>query len=284
MNLVGKIFIVLICVMSLFFMGLTVAVYATHQNWKEAVENPAATADKPLGLRPQVERQKERNQELKDKLDKLAAELATERAAKLQRLSQLEIENDALERQREQQQQDLAKLVQERDEALAAMKVTQEAEAALRQEVEGLRKENLDIQKERNQKADEAIRLTDDLHELRNQYQTLRGQLATLTADLTNYKLVWDKLGLKDPEYYEGAAPVVDGVVLAVGAGGLIEISIGSDEGLTKGHRLEVYRKDDYLGRVEVTETAVDKSVCKVLPEFRQRPIQRDDRVTTKLR
>ena len=32
MNLVGKIFIVLIFVMSLFFMGLTVAVYATHKN------------------------------------------------------------------------------------------------------------------------------------------------------------------------------------------------------------------------------------------------------------
>ena len=35
MNLVGKIFIVLILVMSLVFMSFAVVVYATHHNWKE---------------------------------------------------------------------------------------------------------------------------------------------------------------------------------------------------------------------------------------------------------
>ena len=42
MNLVGKIFVVIICVMSIFFMGLTVAVYATHRNWREVVMNDKA--------------------------------------------------------------------------------------------------------------------------------------------------------------------------------------------------------------------------------------------------
>ena len=90
-----------------------------------------------------------------------------------------------------------------------------------------------------------------------------------------------------EPTLYEGTPPTVDGVVLEVGANGLIEISIGADDGLMKGHRLEVVRRGDgvsvWLGRVEVTETSPDKAVCKVLPEFLQRPIQRDDRVTSKL-
>ena len=37
MNLVGKIFIVLIFVMSLVFMAFSMAVYATHRNWREVV-------------------------------------------------------------------------------------------------------------------------------------------------------------------------------------------------------------------------------------------------------
>lgn len=35
MNLVGKIFVLLIFIMSLVFMSTAVMVYATHRNWKE---------------------------------------------------------------------------------------------------------------------------------------------------------------------------------------------------------------------------------------------------------
>ena len=38
MNLVGKIFIVLIMLMSFVFMGFALAVYATHQNWETAAK------------------------------------------------------------------------------------------------------------------------------------------------------------------------------------------------------------------------------------------------------
>ena len=85
---------------------------------------------------------------------------------------------------------------------------------------------------------------------------------------------------------YSGIAPPVDGVVLQVGSEGkTIEISIGKDDGLMKGHLLEVIRDGGgWLGRVEVMQTQADKAVCKVLPEYLQRPIQRNDRVTTKLK
>ena len=41
MNWLGKVFVVLILIMSLLFMGLAMAVYATHRNWREVVEGPA---------------------------------------------------------------------------------------------------------------------------------------------------------------------------------------------------------------------------------------------------
>ena len=65
MNLVGKIFIVLILVMALVWMGLSVAVYAAHKNWKDHVENPTT------GLNKQLEEAKARTQQLKDEATRL---------------------------------------------------------------------------------------------------------------------------------------------------------------------------------------------------------------------
>ena len=39
MNWLGKVFVVVILIMSLVFMGLSMAVYATHKNWKQASES-----------------------------------------------------------------------------------------------------------------------------------------------------------------------------------------------------------------------------------------------------
>ena len=38
MNLIGKIFVVVIVVLSVLFMGLSMAVYSTHKNWSAAVD------------------------------------------------------------------------------------------------------------------------------------------------------------------------------------------------------------------------------------------------------
>jgi len=294
MNLVGKIFVVLIFVMSLVWMGFAVAVYAAHKNWREAVEGTAEAPEE--GLKFKVEREKERNQELKDQRDKLTNELAAEKAAKRQALTKLETENDELRRQRDEQEKRLADLVQAQTDAMAALEATQAAEAALRAEIMGgevdgkklvgLREQIRLAQEDRDRQFDEVVKLTDELHQARNEYQALKERTATLTADLADAKAVLEKHGLKPiPALYEGIPPQVDGVVEKVGASGLVEISLGSDDGLIKGHTLHVVRQGGhYLGRVEVTETAPDKAVCKVLSEFAQGPIQRGDRVYSKLR
>ena len=64
----------------------------------------------------------------------------------------------------------------------------------------------------------------------------------------------------------------------------MIEISIGSDDGLKEGHTVEVYRGQRYLGRAKIVQTAPDKSVGKILPRSQNGPIQVGDRVATKLR
>ena len=44
MNWLGKVFVVLILIMSLVFMGLAMAVYATHKNWKDGRRQSANAA------------------------------------------------------------------------------------------------------------------------------------------------------------------------------------------------------------------------------------------------
>ena len=53
MNLVGKIMLFATLVMSIVFMSFAVAVYATHKNWKEAIEAPN-------GLKAQLEKARHR--------------------------------------------------------------------------------------------------------------------------------------------------------------------------------------------------------------------------------
>ena len=69
----------------------------------------------------------------------------------------------------------------------------------------------------------------------------------------------------------------------AVGEKDHIEISIGDDDGLRKGHTLEVYRRNAYVGRVVVVRTEPDRSVARIIREYRRGIIKKGDRVATKL-
>jgi hypothetical protein len=70
--------------------------------------------------------------------------------------------------------------------------------------------------------------------------------------------------------------------VLAANSSDLIEISLGSDDGLKAGHTLQVYRGNQYLGQVTVRSTGPDRAVAQIVKELQRGPIRKDDNVTTK--
>ena len=72
MNLVGKIFVVLILVMSILFMAFAISVYHTQRNWKEMAGQ----------LDSKVTQLDGQNRQLLDRIDKTRDQLAHEKAAR----------------------------------------------------------------------------------------------------------------------------------------------------------------------------------------------------------
>ena len=130
MNLVGKIFVVVIFVMSLVFMGLAMAVYATHKNWRDEVMNPKT------GLSYKLTEEKATNAALKDKSDKLQQQFDAEKNAQRQAISKLQTELQVVQKERKELETSRADLEKAKSDAVAAMSATQKNASDSRQELD----------------------------------------------------------------------------------------------------------------------------------------------------
>jgi len=292
MNLVGKIFVVLIFVMSLVFMSFAVAVYATHRNWREVVLLPKdqVVPGKEIGLKFQLDEAKVKNEGFKNELEKVTRERDAEKAARTDAVTKLENELRDLTKERKKREQEYAALVKSERDNVALAKSAVDETARSEKELAGLRTEVLQAQKDRDANFKEVQRLIDELHQAVNDKVQLQNRLTTLAQDLAEAKEALRWVGDLNPksDYKAKAPPKVDGVVLATPGAGLVEVSLGSDDGLRKGHQLEVYRisggASTYVGRIEVIKTAPNLSVCKLADKFPQNSnIMKGDRVASKI-
>jgi hypothetical protein len=291
MNLVGKIFVVLIFVMALVFMAMTMAVYTTQRNWREVVmlEQEKVTNNKELGLKYQLERRNRENEELKAEKEKLDKDGAAERTALLQQLTKLQTEYELAKKERRSMEATRADLEKEKRDAVAAMNATQKNASDSRQERDKLRTSLADAQQDRDKHFAAVTDLTDKLNQAVNDKELLRKRTAELAKDLAkaNEQARWFGLPDKDSDYKSKAAPPVSAVVTSVHGDGLIGISLGSDAGLRPGHQLEIYRTNGgqnvYVGRVQVVKTDPAESVCKIDPKFQNSNVTVSDRVTSKI-
>jgi len=291
MNLVGKIFVVLIFVMSLVFMSFAVAVYATHRNWREVVLLPReqVVPGKEIGLKFQLDEAKVKNDGFKNELDKVTRERDAEKNARIDAVAKLENELKVRTKERNDRDRDLAALVQSERNAVALAKTAVDEAARKAKESAGLRTDVLQAQKDRDANFTEVQRLLDELNQAVNDRVQLQNRLTTLAQDLAKAKEALRYYDINENSDYKAKAPPrVDGVILSTPGAGLVEISLGSDDGLRKGHQLEVYRisggASTYVGRIEVVKTAPNLSVCKLAPNFPQNSnIMKGDRVASKI-
>jgi len=274
MNLVGKIFVVLILVMSIMFMSFAVVIFATHTNWK-------AEAAK-------LEKEKK---DLKDAFDRLTAEkkalvgeLEEELSRRQREIISLTEEVGKLAKENKDSKDDLTKLTEDREQAIQAVKVSHRDQADLRAEVEGLRKDLRKSQEEWASLYTAYVEKTDEANSLALRLATYRSVGEQLAKDYRDAIVVLKKHGLIPvPDKYTGPPKGVQGLVTEVRPNGWIEISIGEDSGILRGHKLDIVRNFDgrssYIGKVEVVRTEPDRAAAVVIPEFRRGTVQRDDKV-----
>lgn len=281
-NVVAKILIVLQLVFSICFMCFAGAVYSFQKGWRDRAES-AETRNGELSLSLEQVRSDKETQE-----SSLNAEVLKERERADVALAKVgNLQNDLA-----QSEQELANKDAEREKHLVDLGIAQEeAEArgvesnALRQEVEALRDQLNTGIKRRRELDGQKLDLQSEIGELSEREEYLHTEIARL-RDLL-------RLNEVDPdEVYVGTVPAaiqkVDGVVRQSRKNTsrtveLVEISVGTDDGINKKMKLIVYRGRRFICEIEVTDVYPDMAVGRVLEETRNGTIERGDHVTTKL-
>lgn len=280
MTLVGKIFTVLIFIMSLVFMSFAVMVFATHQNWRDLVKS--TDSSKP-GLERRLELKTAELTAAKGEHERTKQQLALEQASRRQALAALQTRITTAEATVAQQEKELNDKIAALNQESQANKTAQERLTKLEEEVAILRKETQLAQLDRDTQFSKVVELTDRLNQDEVKRQALEERSNQLNAQLAQLTMVLKANGLTKDSLVSQLEPIgLNGIVLVVGDKDLIEISVGKDDGLREGHIMEVYRGDTYLGQIKIMKVAPDRAVGQINKDLKRGQVRKGDHVTTK--
>jgi hypothetical protein len=215
---------------------------------------------------------------------KLEADVAMENVAKRQALAKLESERNELAKQRDELQKQRDDLAVKDKAAVAALDSSQQNLARLTTEVDKLRGEIRDTQTERDKQFDQVVKMTDQFHQAQGELKRLDERNVQLAGQVAAQNNVLSAFGLSKDTPVDNLPPQARGKVLAVNQDNMLEVSLGSDDGLRAGHTLEIYRGSNYLGRAQILRADTDRSVGKILPGFKKGAIQKGDEVATRFK
>ena len=285
MSIIGKIFVFAVFVMSLVFMAFSVAIYSSHTNYKAAIERSSeeVTSEKPLGWKAKLEEEIKTRETLTQEIERLIKDAAASEASRDQIVAKLQSalveKNGELVGLREEkiewdkkQQQAINEVEKAREELTLATTAVQK-----------LREEVKQQQTQVDGQVDRVAKLAAELHEKESFLVIANERKAQLEKQVANARLLLKQSGLSIDSQPKDRVPSIDGVVVAV-ADDAVEVSLGGDDGVQMGHELEVYRNDQYLGRVRVVSVKPDKSIAIVIKAFSRGAIQQGDRVATRLK
>ena len=288
MSFLGKLLVGLQLVLSIMFLIFAGAVFSTQKNWKAAKEVVDANYAKLDGEKKQVE------VEYGNFKDRLVRELKTEQ----DRAATAEGQVDLLKRQLASSEDEANKAKIERDEQRELAKVSGEESKQRREETLQQREINNNLQKLLNEKTTRLQAAEDVIFNQKVAEKALQEKHMKVLGDLALMQKIIAANGLStDPQSVVGLLtppPAVDGEVLETKKGArsgsdLIEISIGSDDGLAQGHKLSVYRPQSgdktakYLGDIKLVYVTPDRAVGTVILRAKNGIIERGDNVTSKL-
>lgn len=289
MTFVGKILVFCIMILSVTFMAFSIATYSANKNWRKAYSNPNPGPGETLGVLEQQKAEKDNVARLEDERSKLSTALSNLRELKAQELMKLEGEAKKLD-------SELKVLRAERDgqaeqlrAAVTANETAQNEKKVMREELEVVRKELVEVHQSRDKHFGEVVRLTDQVNQMKGELERLQARQTQLAEQIVKQQKLIAYHGVSElsPEL-AARPPKVTGKVVDVNpTEKLVEISLGSDDGIVAGHELEVFRMGAtprYLAKVRVIRTSADRAVAKVVDGTLKGAIERDDNVASQLR
>src|SRR5262245_50178312 len=264
MSLVGKIFTMLILIMSVVFMAFAMMVFATHKNWK-------ATA---AGLQTKLTAADQANRDAKELLTRVQNELAREQAARKAALAALQVRASGAEIRLTAKEKELGDLTAAHSQATQTAKEAQSRLATLEDETKRLRDDLRGEQTKVNQAFLTVVDLTDKLNQAESVRENLEEVNTQATKQMSQMKQVLDPHALRPDTLVTHIPAKVEGIVKEVKKN-MVEISIGADDGLKVGHALDVYRGNQYLGRIVIKKTEPDRAVGQIMKELQRGQIKR---------
>ena len=283
MNLIGKILVGVIFVLSIVFMTLGIVLYQTQSEWKKKADKYQTDMKQVSAENTKLE---SRIKSLTDEHERLVAELQDDKDKLIAKNQQLAEENKTLSDESIVLHQDI-------DSKTLLLASTQKNMLDMRDELLDTRDKLETARTELHEQFVAMVDKTNTAKLLVLELATLKSTYDILNRDLVDARYLLTQLGYGDlaPAVYDKhlleVPPRVEGTITDIRPNGLLEINIGRDDGLLQGHKLHVYRDNQgvqsYLGRVEIIDVKPGKSVGRIMPEYRAGNILLNDNVTAYL-
>lgn len=317
MTFVGKVLVVVQVVLSLCFMAFAGAVYTVQQDWKVAHDKKVTEIQQ---LQTQLQEKDEQISYLNKDLDatkaiqtdlqsyvstylegqgqEMAASpddnkwrgqlslLATDLRTARGEVADLKTDVASLDKQLKAEKEKYEKL--ESENKMVMLEAKERA-----QEADIFKGINKDLNNKLATTQDELFNIKNELFNRENDAKIMDEKQKSLLVQVAYLRDVIRRENIDEQKALakDEPPPVVYGKVLNTKAADrsgpeLVEISIGSDDGLSKGHTLYVFSTDGrgkYMGEIELVHVVPDRAVGKVILKSKNGVIQRNDNVTTKL-
>ncbi|MDR3635389.1 MAG: hypothetical protein P4L84_16410 [Isosphaeraceae bacterium] len=281
MTFVGKILVFLIMVFALVFLGISTVVFMTEKDWKAAKE---AETKKVSKLQSELANSKSEIQKVQSDLAAAKTAFQTETKAKDQQIATLEAETKTAQDQGTKANTALGVAEQN-------AKIALEEADSKRKEVEQLRSQKSDVEKQANEYKLRQTELNDKIRELERAKETLEKNTTDLRERNARLSTALRSHGLSDdPSSYAAieSPPAVEGEVTKVKDNKLVQLSIGSDDGLVPGHEVFLFRtkpRPEYIGKIKILSVDPDQAVGQVIGSTIQgKKIQEGDLVSSTIR
>ncbi|QDT94704.1 hypothetical protein [Gimesia aquarii] len=290
MSFVGKILVVVQVILSVCFMGFAGAVYTAQNNWR-------AESKKLEGNLKNVQTSMA---ELESEYSNYKTETTQKVNDALSEAQKAKAANKLLEQQSKSYQNQLETVRAERDTSVAQAETTGEEAKFRRQESGRQRVVNKTLHNTVNDLRAKIKNLEDTIFTQSIREKNLVAKQNKLLNELKYLNKIVSNLGVdpKDPAIagMQSPPPAVEGLILNTkkdkrNGTKFVEVSLGSDDGLSKGHQLFVYRfgteangnRPKYLGKIELVYVDPDKAVGTVIDAAKNGVIEKGDHVNSKL-